>query len=96
MSPEILRQELSFISEKIKEEYGSQRGFGASANLLQIANIGAILEHEPQTCQDFLSLEIVKSRIDFELPIITAQIAQYENKIDKLLASVLWISAFEG
>lgn len=95
LSTEILRQELSLISEKIKEEYGSQPGFGASANLLQIANIGAILEHEPQTCQDFLNLEIVKSRIDFELPIITAQIAQYENKIDKLLASVLWISAFE-
>jgi hypothetical protein len=95
LSPEILRQELSLISEKIKEEYGSQRGFGASANLLQIANIGAIFEHEPQTCQDFLNLEIVKSRIDFDLSIIKAQIAQYENKIDELLASVLWVSAFE-
>lgn len=95
ISPEILRQELSRISDEIKEEYGSQPGFGANANLLQIANIGAILEHEPQTFKDFLELEIVNSRIDFELPIIKVQIEKYENQIDKLFASVLWLSAFE-
>ena len=95
LSPEILRQELNQISNKIKEDFGDKPGFGATANLLQIANIGAILEYEPQTCRDFLALEIVKSRTDFELPVIKTQIEKYEDQIDELLSSVLWLSAFE-
>lgn len=96
LSPEMLRQELSLISGEIKKEFGKKPGFGASANLLQIANIGSILEHEPQNFSDFLALEIVQSRIDFELPVIKSQIDKYEKQIDKLLASVLWLSAFES
>ena len=96
LSPEILRQELSLISDRIKEEFGKKPGFGAGTNLLQIANIGAILEHEPQNFREFLSLEIVRSRIDFELPVIKIQIEKYEEQIDVMLSSVLWLSAFEG
>jgi hypothetical protein len=84
------------ISDRIKEEFGKKPGFGAGTNLLQIANIGAILEHEPQNFREFLSLEIVRSRIDFELPVIKIQIEKYEEQIDVMLSSVLWLSAFEG
>ena len=95
LSPEALRQELASISEKIKNDYSQHPGFGASKNLLQIANIGTILTHEPQTCKDFLELPLVKSRIDLNSTTIQSQIRKYENDINILLSSVLWLSTFE-
>ena len=95
LSPEGLRQELAKIGEKIKSEFSQNPGFGASGNLLQIANIGTILNYEPQTCKDFLELPIVKSRMDLNSVTIQSQLRKYENDIDVLLSSVLWLSTFE-
>ena len=95
LSPEILRHELRLISDKIKEEFGNKPGFGATRNLLQLANIGAILEFEPINCRNFLALPIVKARVDLDSPLIKTQLDKYEIDINKLLTSVLWLSAFE-
>lgn len=96
LSPEGLRQELDTIGAKIKRDCSQNPGFGASQNLLQIANIGAIMVHEPRNLQEFLRLPTVSSRVNLNADTIKLQIEQYETHINNLLSSVLWLSSLEN
>ena len=94
ISPEILRQRLLEIGSKVKAQYQGAPGFGASTNLLQVANIGIILQNESKTLDEALAMEEILSRIDRNSPLIEEQILEYRYEIDDLLSNVLWQSAF--
>ena len=96
ITPEILRQDLKALSSKIKSQFENDRSFGASSNLLQIANIGEILQHEPQNLAHFLALPSVTSRTNLSSDTVTQQISDYGQKIDDLLQNVLWSSLFDN
>jgi len=96
ITPEILRQDLKALSSKIKSQFENDRSFGASSNLLQIANIGEILQHEPQNLAHFLALPSVTSRTNLSSDAVTQQISDYGQKIDDLLKNVLWSSLFDS
>ena len=96
ITPEILRQDLKALSSKIKSQFENDRSFGASSNLLQIANIGEILQHEPQNLAHFLALTSVTSRTNLSSDAVTQQISDYGQKIDDLLKNVLWSSLFDN
>ena len=74
ISPEILRQRLLEIGSKVKAQYQGAPGFGASTNLLQVANIGIILQNESKTLDEALAMEEILSRIDRNSPLIEEQI----------------------
>ena len=96
ITPEILRQNLKALSTEIKSQFEGDRSFGASSNLLQIANIGEILQHEPQDLNGFLALPSVTSRTNLSSDSVMQQITDHGEKIDDLLKSVLWSSLFES
>ena len=78
----------------MKAQYQGAPGFGASTNLLQVANIGIILQNESKTLDEALAMEEILSRIDRNSPLIEEQILEYRYEIDDLLSNVLWQSAF--
>ena len=82
------------IGSKVKAQYQGTPGFGASTNLLQVANIGIILQNESKTLDEALAMEEILSRIDRNSPLIEEQILEYRYEIDDLLSNVLWQSAF--
>lgn len=94
ITPEILRQRLQEISVEIKNKYKSAPRFGARTNLLQVANIGIILQREPTSVDEMIAYEEIGSRVDLESPLIMEQISDYGEIITDLLSNVLWGSAF--
>ncbi len=95
ITPEILRQRLQNISVTVKSRYQNTPGFGARTNLLQVANIGIILQREPSSLEEMLSFEEIRSRLDLSNPLILEQISEYGENLTDLFSNVLWESAFE-
>ena len=95
ITPEILRQRLQEISFMVKSKYQNLPGFGARANLLQVANIGIILQREPGSLDELLGFEEIRSRIDLNDALIREQIADYGDMLSDLFSNVIWQSVFD-